>query len=319
MRYSRQERFFGEEKQDLLKKKKAVIIGLGGLGSVCAELLARAGIGKLVLIDDDHITIDNLHRQSLYDEKDLGKFKVFAAEEKIRKINSEVEVKAFNQKISEETINSLIKNQDLILDCTDNLETRFLINRFCWKKRLKWISTAVAGSKGFILPLLNNYCFECVFSQAKEFLSCDEEGILNTTVFFAASWQTDLALRFLLDEKIENKLVWFDLWKNKIELLQVKKNPDCPVCGKEDSQKKVNYIIKKCKTKATYSVKFNRKIDLKKIKRNYKIVLKTPILLVAEIDGEEVIVHAYGEILFKRCRDYAKVEKIAEEIYDLIK
>src|SRR3989338_4972766 len=141
MRYIRQEIFreIGKEGQEKLKKSTIAIVGLGALGTNSAELLARAGIGKLLLIDRDVVELSNLQRQSLFNENDVGKPKALAAKEHLKKINNEVEFNVFADDLNHENIyrmipindfknNKIIKNIDIILDCTDNLETRFLIN-----------------------------------------------------------------------------------------------------------------------------------------------------------------------------------------------
>jgi len=174
--------------------------------------------------------------------------------------------------------------------------------------------------KGFVLPVEREFCFNCVFMHAKEALTCSGEGILGATVHLAASLQVKEGIDILLKNK-ESKLILFDLEKEELEKVKVKKNPACLVCQdqfyclEEKEKKKSSYVIKKCKTRAAFSVRFNKKIDLSKIKKRYKVLLETPLLLVVEKEGAEMIVHQYGEVIFKKAKDYNQIEKLAEEIY----
>jgi len=178
MRYLRQEIFreIGKKGQSKLRKSTVAIVGLGALGSVSAELLARAGIGKLIVIDRDIVELSNLQRQSLYDESDIGKPKAIAAKEKLSKINSEIKIDIFIDDLNRENIDKILSlrgkyidekfnkivennkknknNIDLILDCTDNLETRFLVNDFSIKNKIPFIYSSAVGSKGYVFNVM---------------------------------------------------------------------------------------------------------------------------------------------------------------------
>ena len=136
-KYSRQELYIGKRRQDLLRKRTVSVVGIGALGSVSAELLARAGIGKLKLIDRDFIEKSNLQRQALFAEADVGKLKAKVACEKLKKINSDVEIEYFVDDLNAD--NAEIMKSDMILDCVDNMETRFLIDDYCAKKMIPWV------------------------------------------------------------------------------------------------------------------------------------------------------------------------------------
>ena len=139
-RYSRQMllKEIGEEGQSKLDYKKVVIVGIGALGTVAAELLARAGIGSLRLIDRDVVEESNLQRQILFTEKDVGKSKSVMAAEKLKEINSLIKIESYPLHLDPKNV-SLLQDADLVLDCTDNLETRFLINDHCRKEKIPWI------------------------------------------------------------------------------------------------------------------------------------------------------------------------------------
>jgi len=165
MRYSRQEIFskIGKEGQNLLKKSKVAVVGLGATGSSSAELLARAGIGELILIDRDIVELNNLQRQSLYNENDVGNVKAEAIKNHLEKINSEIKIKALVMDLDYKNINEM--KADLILDCSDNIETRNLINEYCRKNKLPWIYSGVIGDNGLVLNFKDDYCFNCVFNK----------------------------------------------------------------------------------------------------------------------------------------------------------
>src|SRR3989344_9585267 len=197
MRYIRQEIFseIGKEGQKRLRKSSVAIVGLGALGSVSAELLARAGIGKLILIDRDVVELSNLQRQALYDESDIGKPKALAAKEKLRKINSEIEIEFYIDDLNFENIGKIInvKSADLILDCTDNLETRFLINDFSIKNKITFIYSSAVGSKGYIFNVIQKKtaCLKCFLKEAAQLGTCETVGVLNTITNLISSIQAN--------------------------------------------------------------------------------------------------------------------------------
>ncbi len=232
MRYSRQVIYekIGGERQMLIAKSSAAIVGCGGLGSTAAELLARGGIGKLILIDRDVIEESNLQRQALFNEKDVGKSKAKVAEAAIGEINSSVKVVGNMEELNSSNLKLL--DSDIVLDCTDNIATRLLINEYCRKHGIPWIYTAVVGTTGMLLNIIprRKYCFRCVMKKAGVGDTCETRGILNTTPRALVAMQVTEALKILTKQQCETSLVHFDLWNLKLEKLKVKPNPDCPVC-----------------------------------------------------------------------------------------
>ena len=195
MRFKKQEVFIGKRAQKHIEKAHVTIIGCGALGSVAAELLARAGVRKLTLIDRDLVDLSNLQRQSLYTEADIGKLKALALANHLKKINVLLQIEAFA--IDLESDNSEVLKADLVLDGTDNFYTRFLINDFCKKEDIPWVFASATGASGFVFPMTKESpCFNCIFKEPSIPLgSCDTEGILNTIVHSIASFQvTELSL-----------------------------------------------------------------------------------------------------------------------------
>ncbi len=232
MRYSRQEVLekIGKKGQEVLNKSTVTIVGVGALGSVAADLLARAGIGRLVLIDRDVVELTNLQRQSLYTEDDIGKPKALQAQVHLKKINSETKIDVHTEDLTEKNAD-LLRKGNLILDGTDNFETRFLINDWCKKIRVPWVYGAAIQEKGFVMPILpEGACFSCVFNNAKTTETCDAVGVLNTITHLVACLQVSEALKILLHEPIEQHLLSINIWDNQLNKINVKKRKDCKVC-----------------------------------------------------------------------------------------
>ncbi|MFA6461523.1 MAG: HesA/MoeB/ThiF family protein [Candidatus Woesearchaeota archaeon] len=229
-RYARQSKLIGEKEQLFLKNKKVMIVGCGGLGSAAAELLLRSGVENLTLIDEDKIELTNLARQLLYEQKDIGKYKAKVAKEKLLKINSKAKIKDKILFLDQHNL-SLLKS-DLILDCTDNLETRFWINDYCYKNNLPWIYASAIRWEGYVMLIQpKSPCLSC-FLKKGNIETCNQQGIISTLPTTIASLQSTLAIRYLLGEKVTSELFYFNLKKMELKTLNIKKNPKCPTCGK---------------------------------------------------------------------------------------
>lgn len=243
-RYSRQALFtpIGNKGQDLLLKSGAVIVGCGGLGSVQANNLVRAGIGRLRLIDRDILEESNLQRQLLFDEEDVKNRspKAIAAGKRLRKINSHVNIEAVYEEIDRSNINELIEDFDVVLDGTDNFPARYIINKACVKASIPFIYGAVAASFGMVFNVLpgKGICLRCLFKEepkGENVLNCNTAGIINTAVNIIASIQTTEALKFLTGniKDMIGGLVNIDIWDLSIDIIDIKRDEDakCPVCG----------------------------------------------------------------------------------------
>jgi|SRR3989344_3298455 len=269
MRYSRQEILIGKKAQEKLRNSTVSIVGLGALGSVSANLLVRAGIGKLILIDRDLVEVSNLQRQSLFTEEHLGKPKAIVAKEILNKINSEVEVVFYFDDLNYKNIN-LIKS-DLILDCTDNLETRFLINEFCVKNKIPWIYSSAVKSSGYVFNILpDKPCVGCILRNLIAEETCEISGVLNTITNLISSIQVNEAIKILTGNNSEKDLIFINLDKNELTKIKVKKDPNCHACNKNfeylNGKKQLN-LIRYCSSN-TY--KINSNFDFDKIKSNLK-------------------------------------------------
>ena len=244
-RYSRQMLFrgVGAEGQRRLAASRVAIIGCGATGSVLASLLARAGVGTLRIIDRDYVEPSNLQRQSLFDEADAADSipKAIAAAKKIPAFNSQIVVEPHVADLTPSTITALLENAQLILDGTDNFETRYLINDFAVKNSLPWIYTAAVGSYAVTLNVIprQTACLACVFPEPPQgtLETCETAGILNSAVNLAASIAATEALKFLVGavEHLRRTLLSFDVWLNdRAEINAEKPRPGCPTCDRHE-------------------------------------------------------------------------------------
>jgi adenylyltransferase/sulfurtransferase len=217
-------------------------VGCGALGTVIAELLTRAGIGRILLVDRDLPDLTNLQRQSLFDEEDIarGLPKSVAAADKLRKINSSVVVEGRVVDVKPYNILGLIEGADLVMDALDNLETRFLLNDACVKLGIPWIYCACVASTGMIFPVLpkETACLRCIVREAPppgSLPTCASAGILAPAAHAMASLAAGEALKLLSGarEKINRRIVYLDVWDFSVSTVDAVgvKDPECPCCG----------------------------------------------------------------------------------------
>ncbi len=244
-RYSRQVLFrgVGVEGQRKLTGSRITIVGCGATGSALASLLARAGVGTICIIDRDYVEPSNLQRQSLFDESDAVESlpKAIAAARKIAAFNSEIIVEPHVTDLTPANIGELFQETQLILDGTDNFETRYLVNDFAVKNSLPWIYTAAVGSYGVTMNVLpgKTACLACIFSSPPDgtFETCETAGILNSAVNLAASIAATEAIKLLVgaDEWLRRTLLSFDVWRNeRAEVAADKPRPGCRTCSEHE-------------------------------------------------------------------------------------
>ncbi|MCH2693291.1 MAG: ThiF family adenylyltransferase [Acidobacteriia bacterium] len=243
-RYSRQILFseVGSQGQQHLIESRVAIVGCGALGTVQAEILCRAGIGHLTLIDRDFVEKSNLQRQTLFNEQDAENSlpKAIAVKQHLNKINSLVDVEAQVVDLNYLNAESLMEGIDCILDGTDNFETRFLLNDISYKKRIPWIYGAAVGSSGLTMTIIPGQtpCFRCIMESLPlpgSTPTCDTAGILSPIASIVSSLQVTEAIKILTGKttQINSKLLCLDIWKNSWQWLEIassSKSHDCPVC-----------------------------------------------------------------------------------------
>ena len=240
-RYSRQVLFLGVEGQRRLQMARVAIVGCGATGSAVASLLARSGVGTLRLIDRDYVEASNLQRQALFDEADAAESipKALAAARKIAAFNSQIVVEPQVSDLTPANIQVLLGGMQLILDGTDNFETRYLVNDYAVKHSVPWIYAGVVGSYGITMNILpgQTACLACIFPDPPRgtFETCETAGILNSAVNLVASIQATEALKLLVgaEDKLRQTLLSFDVWKNEqAEVAASTPRDGCRVCGK---------------------------------------------------------------------------------------
>ena len=241
-RYSRQVRFapFGAEGQEGLARASVLIVGAGALGTGIAETLARCGVGRLILADRDYVEWSNLQRQQLYTEADAGSRmpKAAAAKVRLEQINSGIVIEAHVMDVRAEELESLLPGVDLIMDGTDNFDTRLIINDMAQKHGIPWIYGACVGSYGITYTILpgETPCLNCLLGTVPlGGDTCDTAGILPQAVQLVTANATAEALKWLggRREQLRGKLLSFDVWRNEHQEIGVKaaKKADCPSCG----------------------------------------------------------------------------------------
>jgi molybdopterin-synthase adenylyltransferase len=244
-RYSRQVLFagIGREGQRRLASARIAIVGSGATGSALASLLARSGVGFLRIIDRDYVETSNLQRQTLFDEGDAAESfpKAIAAARKIAAFNSSVVVEPQVADLVPGNVESLLSDVHLVLDGTDNFETRYLINDFTVKNSLPWIYAAAVGSYALTLNILpgKSACLACLFPEPPGGVveTCETAGILNSAVNLVASIAATEALKLIVgaQDQLRTTLLSLDVWRNeRAEIAACKPRPDCRACGKRD-------------------------------------------------------------------------------------
>ena len=248
-RYSRQILFagLGEAGQQRLAEARVAIVGCGALGTFHAAALARAGIGFLRIIDRDYIELSNLQRQWLFTEADAAESlpKAEAARRRLHEINSRLAVEPHIADLTPGGAADLLSGVDLILDGTDNFETRYLINDFCVERGVPWIYGAAVGSYGLALPVLpgRSACLRCVYPQppAGAQPTCETAGVLGAITSLIASWQVAAAMKILSGNagELHTGLTTVDVWTGRIrQLAPPARDPDCPCCA----QRRFEYL-----------------------------------------------------------------------------
>ncbi|WP_339720450.1 HesA/MoeB/ThiF family protein [uncultured Paraglaciecola sp.] len=228
----------GESGQLRLKQAQVLIVGMGGLGCPAAMYLAAAGIGRLVMADFDTIERSNLHRQILYQNQQIGSNKAQQAAINLKAMAPDVRYQAVTEKITEENIMSLIKDVDLVLDCTDNLTTRLLINQACVRLQRPLISGAASGFQGQLLMLpmtFNSPCYQCIYhSTPEDQSSCLQDGVVGPLVGVIGSMQALQGIKYLIQISQEAKLHLFDAIHMQWQSLAIEIDPNCAICATKD-------------------------------------------------------------------------------------
>lgn len=213
-----------------ISRSSFLIVGCGGLGSSTAELLARMGAGKLHLVDEDKVELTNLHRVSLFNEGDIGKNKAETLKRRLKGINSKATITVTPKALKSSNIKHL-KECDIVLDCTDNLETRFLINAFCSQHRIPWVHASVAEDQAFVKSFTESPCYKCYVQSFQE----KKRKINPAVVRIASGLQASEAVKVIQGQGTK-ELIYFNIRKLSFKLIKIKPHSSCPICRRYPNQ-----------------------------------------------------------------------------------
>ena len=319
-RYSRQEIYppIGKAGQQKIGKAHIAIVGCGALGSLQAEVLTRAGIGFLTIIDRDFVEPVNLQRQSLFTEENARQSipKAIAAAERLKEINSNVEVKPFVSDLNSDNVR-LLSGVDLIVDGTDNFQTRYLLNDFAWKQRIPWIYGACVGSSAvacaFVPP--DFPCLRCLFEAepaAGSAPTCDTAGIIWPAVGTVVAYQVATAFQILVGHDLSAQLLQADLWQGYYHTVSLKnaKRPDCTTCALHlypSLERATGFEIAMCGRDAV-QIKPQSKgaIALDEVEERWKnigVAYRNPFLAKLIIGENEIVLFSDGRAIIKGTQD----------------
>ena len=329
-KYSRQMLFagIGPEGQQRLLASRAAIVGCGAIGAAAANLLVRAGVGYLRIIDRDFVEPSNLQRQTLFDESDALSVlpKAVAAERKLRSINSSISVEGVVADLSPRNAEELLDGVDLLLDGTDNFETRFLVNDVAVKSSRPWIYAAGVASYGLTMTIRPGAtaCLACLLESgaAAQGLeeTCDTIGVLGPIVNLIASWEAAEALKILSGhpEALHGRLLSCDVWSGRMQSIGVARNPDCRACSRGDFtylEGEVQPRITMCGRDSVQIHERARALDLGVLEARLRPLVdnvrQNDYLLRFRIAPYEMTVFADGRAILKGTKDPA----VARSLY----
>lgn len=317
----------GTEGQEHLRKASAVLVGCGAIGAATANLLVRAGIGQLRILDRDFVETSNLQRQALFDESDAREAlpKAIAAEKKLRAINSDVQVEGVVADLSPRNVSEWLTGFPLILDGTDNFETRFLMNEFAVKTGTAWIYAAAVASYGLSLMILpgQTACLACLLessSGAGLEETCDTIGVLSPIVNLIASLQVAEAIKYLSGRlsALHGRLLSCDVWSGRMQSVQPERNTQCVVCARHEFSHLAGQAqphITMCGRDSVQIHEHRRTLDLKALQErlagSIPDIRQNGFLLRFRIPPYEMTVFRDGRAILKGTKDPA----VARSLY----
>ncbi len=321
-KYSRQILFspIGAAGQEKLLQSKVVILGCGALGTAQANALVRAGVGTLRIVDRDFVEESNLQRQMLFDEADARESlpKAVAAERKLRQINSDAHVEGIVADADSSNLEEFIEGFHVVLDATDNFETRYLLNDAAVKLGIPWIYGAVVASYAATMTILpgRTACLACLFPKVPLGMhdTCDTVGVIGPAVSWAAALQSTEAFKILLgrESELHGSLVAYDLWSNRFQQVRARRDPQCRVCVARQfgylEQGGPTHISMCGRNSVQIHQSESRALDLAALKarlEQFGPVSANEFLLKCALDPYELTVFPDGRVIVKGTRDPA--------------
>lgn len=326
--YSRQEALseLGHEGQLRLKRSKAAIIGLGGLGGVSATYLALAGVGHLRLVDQDTVELRNLHRQILYNFEDIRLPKAEKAAARLSASNPDVSVEAVPENLREDNVDRIVQGVDVVLDGLDNMRTRYVLNKACYRHRVPYVFGGAIAMEGNIAVFNppQTPCLECVLPNLDDDMlpGCNVRGILGATAGIVGSIQAMEALKILsgVGMGLAGKLLVCDFRRMDFDKIEIVRNPACRTCGRPSEARLTERKLTWLCGADTVNVNPERDmtLDLEKIQllfeNRLRILARSVWVLVFEMGEHEVSLFRNGRALVKGC----KTEKEAMITYEKV-
>lgn len=331
-KYSRQILFagIGEEGQERLLQSSAVLVGCGALGTVAANLLVRAGIGRLRIIDRDFVESSNLQRQTLFEELDASQSlpKAVAAERRLRAINSETQIEGVVSDLNPKNALELLSGYTVILDGTDNFETRLLMNDVAVSRRVAWVYASAVASYGVTLTILpgETACLACLLESEGETdgygleETCDTVGIVNSAASVVASIEATEAIKLLAGrpEALNHRLISCDVWSGRFQTIRVARDPQCRACGRREFsylEGEAQPHVTMCGRDSVQIHERSRRLDLaglgQMLERTLTDVRRNEFLLRFRVPPYDVTVFPDGRAVIKGTRDPA----VARSLY----
>ncbi|MBS4192312.1 ThiF family adenylyltransferase [Bacillus sp. FJAT-49705] len=332
-RYSRQELFklIGEKGQKKICQAHVLIIGAGALGSASAEMLVRAGVGKLTIVDRDILDWSNLQRQQLYTEKDVIDQlpKAVAAKKRLYEINSTVDIETIVADVTAENAEELVSGKTLIVDATDNIETRLLMNDASRKLGIPFFMGAVVASYGLTYPIgLGELpCLHCLLDTLPpQTLTCDTAGVISPIIQVVAAHQVANVFKYLVGEEVDSKLKSFDLWTGEQAAIDVTplRRSDCPSCSKDASYP---FLSKESQTRTAVlcgrdtvqlTLPPDREVELRQFAEAIHPIVTGLIcnmhLVACNFNGHRIVLFRDGRMLIHGTKDVVKAKMIASKL-----
>ncbi|UOR13992.1 MoeB/ThiF family adenylyltransferase [Halobacillus amylolyticus] len=315
----------------MLMQKRVLIIGAGALGTSSAEQLVRAGIGSLTIVDRDYVEMSNLQRQQLFSENDAQARmpKAIAAKERLRKINSDVYIEAHIMDAQREELEELFQEADLILDATDNFETRMMINDVSQIYNVPWIYGGCVGSYGLSYTIIpgETPCLHCLLESIPlGGATCDTVGVISPAVQMVTAHQVTEALKILVEDydSLHRKLISFDLWNNQYTSIKMDnvKRPDCPSCGEKPSypflspenQMKTAVLCGRDTVQIRPGSKQKRDLEALRENLHEGEVMQNPFLLSYQTDKHRMIFFQDGRVLIHGTKDITEARRLYHKI-----
>jgi adenylyltransferase/sulfurtransferase len=321
----------GAAGQKKLKDAEVAVVGIGGLGSVSALYLSLAGLGRITLVDQDTVEMNNLHRQVLFSLDDIRYPKVEAAARRISTINPEVKVNAVPENLEAENVSAILDGADCVVDGLDNMQTRYIINRYCVERKIPFVFGGAIGMEGNVAVFKSpeTPCLQCVLPGLNDadLPTCDTRGVLGATTAIVGAIQALEAIKALtgIEPKSKGKLLIFDFAQSEYRTVNLSIRPDCEICGVRPTSvptfaRRLAWLCGS--DTANVNPEKPLSLDLEKltktISRNHKVLLTTPMVIVFDFNGHEVSLFRKGRMLIKNVRDEEEALPISIEIAKLI-